>query len=91
MVGAVLKVRTAVRRAGGARAVVLAVTAAAAMAGCTHATCADYHEPGCWTPPPEGGDDGAGDASDATSDAVDEANPDGGAGLADATDEPGDD
>jgi hypothetical protein len=40
--------------------VALAVAVASAVAtGCTQATCADYHAPGCWTPPPP---DDAGDA-----------------------------
>jgi hypothetical protein len=56
----------------------LNLAAAAALgflaSGCTHATCSDYHQPGCWTQPPDSGSndaeasDGSGDASDASVD-----------------------
>jgi hypothetical protein len=53
--------------------VAIATLGAALACGCTQATCADYHAPGCWSPPPVIEGDGAaddGDADDGDADAT---------------------
>jgi hypothetical protein len=70
MVGALLMGRRA--RAGLSWTLAAIVVAAFAPA-CTHPTCSDLHEPGCFTPPPDAGDDDAGDATEDATDASDDA------------------
>lgn len=71
MDGALLTVRSPMRRAGGGLSPVLVVIAAMFVPGCTQPNCADYHQPGCWVQPPDASDDAdaAGDGTIGDSDA----------------------
>ncbi|MCL2448586.1 MAG: hypothetical protein FWD17_06550 [Polyangiaceae bacterium] len=68
----------------GAAALALAIPFATFAAGCTQATCADYHEPGCWTQPPDAGESDADDSAD--SNVVGDAGAADGAAAADSGD-----
>ncbi len=75
-------------RSSFALTIALIAGAGPLAAGCSKATCADYHDPTCWTPPPDAGniDAEAIDAGlgDSPAESADEVGPDAAPGDAPA-------